>query len=377
VGLERGCTTLTSHANATHSIGDAPMSVKEHGAAGLRGRARRTPVDCAAHTSLNVMASSAIAILAAVVVMMFTVVGCTGPQEQGRGEAAGGEDSAQPAREAKASRTDVRIPPVPADGDYNCADFVTRAQAKAVLDRDPDDPHYLDGDGDGVPCEDLPAGSSASAVAGSSSSPASVSATAPSTAAGAPPPPSADDALSLLRSLTVAPPRSMAGYSREEFPHWASDAASYGWREPDGSCDVRDAALIRDGKGVRIDEDCSITSGTWLDPYTGQTLTDSSEIDIDHVVPLANAWRSGASSAAWSTADREAYANDPEVLLSADAGANRTKGDKGPEVWKPPNRHYWCEYARRWIWIKSDWHLSVNPAEKSSLRQMLRKCGAG
>jgi Excalibur calcium-binding domain len=407
------------------------MSVKEHGAAGLRGRARRTPVDCAAHTSLNVMASSAIAILAAVVVMMFTVVGCTGPQEQGRGEAAGGEDSAQPAREAKASRTDVRIPPVPADGDYNCADFVTRAQAKivldrdpsdphyldgdgdgvpcedlpartdgeipplpadgdyncadfvtraqakAVLDRDPDDPHYLDGDGDGVPCEDLPAGSSASAVAGSSSSPANVSATAPSTAAGAPPPPSADDALSLLRSLTVAPPRSMAGYSREEFPHWASDAASYGWREPDGSCDVRDAALIRDGKGVRIDEDCSITSGTWLDPYTGQTLTDSSEIDIDHVVPLANAWRSGASSAAWSTADREAYANDPEVLLSADAGANRTKGDKGPEVWKPPNRHYWCEYARRWIWIKSDWHLSVNPAEKSSLRQMLRKCGAG
>ena len=266
---------------------------------------------------------------------------------------------------------------MPADGDYNCADFVTRAQAKAVLDRDPGDPHYLDGDGDGVPCEDLPAGSSASAVASSSSSPASVSATAPSTAAGAPPPPSADDALSLLRSLTVAPPRSMAGYSREEFPHWASDAASYGWKEPDGSCDVRDAALIRDGQGVQIDEDCSITAGTWLDPYTGRTLTNSSEVDIDHVVPLGNAWRSGASSSAWSTADREAYANDPEVLLSADAGANRAKGDKGPEAWRPPNRDYWCEYARRWIWIKSDWHLSVNPAEKSTLRQMLGKCRAG
>ena len=99
--------------------------------------------------------------------------------------------------------------------------------------------------------------------------------------------------------------------------------------------------------------------------------------DIDHVVALANAWCSGAGSAAWSTADRLAYANDPEVLLSTDAGANRTKGDKGLEAWKPPNHDYWCEYARRWIWIKSDWDLTVNSAEKSSLRQMLETCGAG
>src|SRR5919112_6271906 len=118
--------------------------------------------------------------------MALIVVGCAGPQEKERAGAAGGEDSAQPAREAKASRTDTPIPPVPADGDYNCADFVTRAQAKAVLDRNPGDPHYLDGDGDGVPCEDLPAGSSASAVAGSPSGSASVPATASSTAAGAP-----------------------------------------------------------------------------------------------------------------------------------------------------------------------------------------------
>ena len=83
----------------------------------------------------------------------------------------------------------------------------------------------------------------------------------------------------------------------------------------------------------------------------------------------------GASSAECSTADREVYANDPDVLLSTDAGTNRTKGDKGPEAWRPPNRDYWCEYARRWIWIKSDWRLSVNHAEKSSLREMLGTCG--
>ncbi len=213
-------------------------------------------------------------------------------------------------------------------------------------------------------------GGSASAQAGSPSA----SASGPSTVSGALPPPSVEATLSLLRRLTVVPSGGMAGYSRDEFPHWASDAASYGWQEPDGPCDVRDAALIRDGKGVQIDEHCSITAGTWLDPYTGKTLTNSSEVDIDHVVPLANAWRSGASSAAWSTADREEYANDPEVLLSADDAANQIKGDKGPEAWKPPNRDYWCEYAKRWIWIKSDWDLSINPDEKTALNEMLATC---
>jgi hypothetical protein len=317
-------------------------------------------------------------IMAVIVLLAFAVLGCAGPREQAPSGAAGGEDAAQPAREAKASRTDgAAIPSLPADGDYDCADFENRAQAKAVLEQDPSDPHYLDGEGDGIPCEDLPSGDGSSADTGSPSDPAAVPATAPSTAAGAPPPPSAEDSLSMLEGLTVTPSGSMAGYSREKFPHWASEAQTYGWAEPDGSCDVRDAALIRDGEGVEIDGDCSITAGTWLDPYTGQTLTDSSEVDIDHVVPLANAWRSGASSAEWSTADREAYANDPQVLLSADDGANQTKGDKGPEAWKPPNRDHWCEYARRWIWIKSDWHLSINPAEEAALRQMIGTCGGG
>jgi uncharacterized protein DUF1524 len=325
-------------------------------------------------------AGKIIVIVAVVVVMAFSfaVVGCgASPQEQESPGAAGGEDVAGPNREAKASRTDAAIPPVPADGDYDCADFQTRAQAKAVLDQDPSDPHYLDGEGDVIPCEDLPAGDGPSADTGSPSDPAAVPATAPATAAGAPPSPSGEDARSMLGRLMVAPSGSMAGYSREEFPHWAAEAANYGWTEPDGSCDVRDATLIRDGEGVQIDGDCSIVAGTWLDPYTGQTLTDPSEVDIDHVVPLANAWRSGASSAGWRTADREAYANDSKVLLSVDDAANQIKGDKGPEAWKPPNRDYWCEYSRRWIWIKSVWQLTINTAEKTALRQMLGTCGGG
>ena len=106
-------------------------------------------------------------------------------------------------------------------------------------------------------------------------------------------------------------------------------------------------------------------------------MTDSSEVDIDHVVPLANTWRSGASSAAWSTADREEYANDPEVLLSADDAANQTKGDKGSEAWKPPNHAYRCEYTRRWIWLKSNWDLSVNLNEKTALDEMPATCKVG
>jgi 5-methylcytosine-specific restriction endonuclease McrA len=174
-----------------------------------------------------------------------------------------------------------------------------------------------------------------------------------------------------LDDLRVSQPGSMSGYSRENFPHW-SNAAEFGWDPPQESCDVRDAALIRDGDDVVVESGCYVESGSWLDPYTNTTFTDPSDLDIDHVVPLANAWRSGASS--WDEAERERYANDPEVLLSVEDNANQSKGDKGPEAWKPPNRAVWCDYAGRWIRIKSDYDLSVNPQEKTALKQMLDTC---
>ena len=174
-----------------------------------------------------------------------------------------------------------------------------------------------------------------------------------------------------LGELSVSEPGSMAGYSREKFDHW-SDAREFGWDAPSGSCDVRDAALIRDGENVSVGSGCKIESGTWLDPYTTNTYTDPQDIDIDHVVPLANAWRSGASS--WSDEEREAYANAPDVLLSVEDDANQEKGDKGPEAWRPPNEAIWCDYAVRWVGIKSDYGLSVNPEEKDALGEMLDAC---
>ena len=189
--------------------------------------------------------------------------------------------------------------------------------------------------------------------------------------------PSADAARRQLSELKVRPAGSMAGYSREEFPHW-SDAQEFGWklpgRTPDPeSCDARDAALIRDGREERVDAYCDVASGSWFDPYGGQTYTDPEDIDIDHIVPLANAWRSGASS--WNTAKRESFANVSRDLLSVDDALNQSKGDKGPEAWKPPRKAYWCVYAKRWIGIKHYWDLSVTGAERSALKQMLDRCG--
>ncbi len=193
----------------------------------------------------------------------------------------------------------------------------------------------------------------------------------PSTAKGAPVPPSAAVAREQLAGLDVAPAGSMSTYDREAFAHW-SNAQEFGWRVADSSCDTRDAALLRDGRKVVVGEYCDVESGRWVDPYTGNVYTDPADMDIDHVVALGNAWRSGASR--WTDARREAYANDPEVLLTAEDDANQEKSDYGPEEWVPPNGDYHCEYSRRYVSIKSDWRLTTTGAEKAALREMLSTC---
>jgi hypothetical protein len=142
--------------------------------------------------------------------------------------------------------------------------------------------------------------------------------------------------------------------------------------------------LVRDGQNVQVGSGCQVLSGTWLDPYTGKTFTKASDVDIDHVVPLAAAWRSGANR--WDDKRREQYANDPAVLLSVEDNANQEKGDKGPEAWRPPRREEWCDYAQRWISVKAKYGLAVMAPyrvgsqtlnEKAALTEMLNTCGAG
>jgi hypothetical protein len=157
----------------------------------------------------------------------------------------------------------------------------------------------------------------------------------------------------------------MDGYSREEFPHWHT---------VDGSCDTREEVLKRDGEGVEVDSSCKATSGSWTSPYDGDTWTETSDVDIDHMVPLADAWRTGASE--WTVDEREAFANDLEnpQLWAVTDNVNQSKGDQTPDQWKPPLESDYCQYASAYTHIKFIYKLTVSDASKSALAEMLGTC---
>ncbi|HEY0534776.1 MAG TPA: HNH endonuclease family protein [Actinoplanes sp.] len=185
--------------------------------------------------------------------------------------------------------------------------------------------------------------------------------------AGAAPPgvPAASTARSELATLAVAAWTHTTTYDRDLFPTW--DIIS-------GTCDTRETVLKRDGSDVVTSSACSATSGTWKSPYDGATWTAASDLDIDHVVPLKNAWISGAW--AWTTGKREQYANDltdPQLIAVTD-NVNQSKGDKSPDAWKPPLSSYYCVYARMWVRVKYVWALTVTSAEKTALTGMLGTC---
>ncbi|MEU4953041.1 HNH endonuclease family protein [Streptomyces lavendulae] len=177
--------------------------------------------------------------------------------------------------------------------------------------------------------------------------------------------PPASVARTELAALTVDAPHSMAGYSRARFPHWAQQGQQ---------CDTREIVLARDGQDVVRDEQCRAVSGAWFSPYDDRTLTAASQVDIDHIVPLANAWRSGADT--WDTPTRKAFANDLEnpQLIAVSAASNRSKGDQSPDQWSPPSRAYWCTYSRAWTHIKHVYRLNITAAERDQLNVMLDTC---
>ncbi|MFE6977206.1 HNH endonuclease family protein [Streptomyces sp. NPDC057682] len=180
-----------------------------------------------------------------------------------------------------------------------------------------------------------------------------------------PPPPGAAEARLQLAHLTVTEEDDVPGYTRAKFPHWVTQY---------GACDTREVVLERDGQDVVRDDQCRAVSGSWYSEYDGKTIASASGIDIDHVVPLKEAWRSGASQ--WTTDQRKAFANDlaHSQLIAVSAGSNRQKGDKDPGRWKPSLESYWCTYSRAWISVKSLYDLTANEAEAAALVQMLDTC---
>jgi hypothetical protein len=179
--------------------------------------------------------------------------------------------------------------------------------------------------------------------------------------------PSKATAQSQLNGLRVAAQGSTSGYSRDLFPHWITIS---------GACNTRETVLRRDGSNVVTDSSCAATSGRWYSPYDGATWTAASDVDIDHIVPLAEAWRSGASG--WTTSRRQAFANDlsrPQLVAVTD-NVNQAKGDQDPASWQPPLSSYRCTYAKMWIATKSYWGLAAQSAEKSALQGMLNTCAS-
>lgn len=171
-----------------------------------------------------------------------------------------------------------------------------------------------------------------------------------------------------LAALRIDDSRSVSGgYSRDLFPTWL---------DFDGNgCDARDDTLAAESLAAVARDGCDVTGGRWVSIYDGVTVTDPSELDIDHMVPLAEAWRSGAD--VWNAERRARFANYLDYsdhLIAVTASANRSKGDSPPNGWRPPAEAAWCRYATAWVTVKVTWNLTATTRERDALGQMLERC---
>lgn len=158
-------------------------------------------------------------------------------------------------------------------------------------------------------------------------------------------------------------------YDRSEFME--------SWGEVSG-CDMRNVILFRDLVDTTVSNGCEIISGTLNDPYTGKTIlfkrgkNTSSDVQIDHVVALSDAWRKGAQKLSY--AERNNLANDPLELLAVDGNANQEKSDSDASQWLPPNKLFRCEYVARQIAVKIKYKLWVSQSERNAISGVLNKC---
>jgi len=120
---------------------------------------------------------------------------------------------------------------------------------------------------------------------------------------------------------------------------------------------------------------CVVTGGRWISSYDGVVTKSPTRFDIDHRVPLEEAWASGAWR--WTHSTRDRYSNDlgySQSLVAVSASSNRSKGDREPGEWMPPLRTQRCAYVKQWIAVKFRWRLAVDAREKSTLTRYLSGC---
>lgn len=160
-------------------------------------------------------------------------------------------------------------------------------------------------------------------------------------------------------------------------PDYRRVAFGDGWTyDRSSGCNVRELVLITESRTAPVmGPRCKPLSGDWVSAYDGVVTSDPADLEIDHLVPLAEAWRTGAAT--WTPERREAFANDlddPATLIAVTGRSNRSKGDSPPDRWLPEVADGRCPYVEGWIRVKARWGLRVSPAEKVVLVQVLSGC---
>ena len=156
-------------------------------------------------------------------------------------------------------------------------------------------------------------------------------------------------------------------YERDDWPHWI---------DVDGDCqNTRHEVLIRDSlvrPGFRRGETCTVVTGQWLDPYTGELYRRASQVSIDHLVPLR--WAHGHGADRWTRTQKTRFANDMDNLLAVGTRVNAQKGARGPDDWLPPEAGYRCEYLSRFVEIMARYQLHFVDVERKALQEEFHRC---
>lgn len=175
--------------------------------------------------------------------------------------------------------------------------------------------------------------------------------------------------ITLIAELEVKDEERSDSYDRDRFRHWVN---------VEEKCSAREYTLREESlKKVAYEDEaeCVIASGEWLSLYDNIVLTDPSSVDIDHMVPLKEAWESGAHS--WNDGKRRSYANDiddPRSLIAVSAKSNRSKSDRDPQDWMPTNKAYTCTYISDWVAVKYRWSLTIDVKERNTLVSYAEDC---
>ncbi|ANP57207.1 hypothetical protein AVL59_46445 [Streptomyces griseochromogenes] len=160
------------------------------------------------------------------------------------------------------------------------------------------------------------------------------------------------------------------GYQRTSFKHWNAG------NNPNDGCNTRAEVLISEAiDPPLILPGCKLSGGRWWSYYDSKWISSAAALDVDHMVPLAEAWDSGASQ--WTAGRREAYANDldvPTSLVAVSAASNRSKADQDPAQWLPPTVEVTCRYLSEWVATKLRWGLTADAEEVDALKQLAQSC---